>query len=245
MERRGNTEKMHPCQFCDQVFVSAQALGGHQNCHRHERELMKKAKEHQQQLSMLAPHMSRPLLPPTVPTYHYHPNFSNHQNLLGGVSRFHGPTYVPNRRVPNEYYSQPSAHQQQARPMKNFYFGMRNHSNNPFQTPVGNATLFPRHHAGFSSYYEGMPMQKKPRYEPQIYDFFAHDGEGMSTTKIVNQAETNPPSSIIEGENAKEAGRTMAGPSVALTMKHTDEKASDNKDGNDETCTELDLTFRL
>jgi C2H2-type zinc finger len=242
MERRGTTEKMHPCQFCDQVFVSAQALGGHQNCHRHERELMKKAKEHQRQLSMLAPHMPRPLLPPTVPTYS--PNFSNHQNLLGGVSDFHGPTYVPNRMVPKEYYFRPSSHQQQARPLNNYYFGMRNHSNNPFQTPVGSATLFPRSHAGFSSYYEGMPMQKKPRYEPISYDFFAHDGQSLSTTMIVNQAETNLSSSTIEGEKSKE-GSTIAGPSVPLTMKHAGDKASDNKDGNNETCTELDLTLRL
>ncbi|CAI8613671.1 unnamed protein product [Vicia faba] len=38
---KGN-RKAYPCNFCTQKFVSPQALGGHQNCHKLERRLQKK-----------------------------------------------------------------------------------------------------------------------------------------------------------------------------------------------------------
>lgn len=242
MEGGGSPTKTFPCRFCDQVFVTAQALGGHQNCHRHEREAMKKAREEQERLSVLAPPLMEPLLPQTVPTYIS--NIRNHHLPLGDVSRFHGPTFEPNRMVPKEYYFQPFAHQQQIHPVNNSYFDMKNYSNNSFETPIGRATLVPGHHVGFPSYYEGILGQEKPQREPQIYDFFANESRGTSmTTGVVNQLNTNLSTSPIVGDKAKE-GSTIVGPSTSLVMMDTGE-ATDNKDGNDKTGIELDLTLRL
>ncbi|KAF3335797.1 Zinc finger protein JAGGED [Carex littledalei] len=221
MEGGGSPAKTYPCKFCDQVFVTAQALGGHQNSHRHQREAMRKAREERERLFLLAPPPFEPLLPPNMPTHI--PNFRNDQNSLGDISQFHGPTRVPNRMVPKEYYFQPFAHQQHIRPNKNCYFGTRNHSNNPYATPAGSAFLLSGHHMDSPSYYEGVPRS---------YDFFAND-----TTGIANQLNTNQSSTPIEG--------VIVGPSTAVVMKETGEKSTDNNDRNDKTGIELDLTLRL
>lgn len=235
MEGGGSPAKTYPCKFCDQVFVTAQALGGHQNSHRHQREAMRKAREERERLFLLAPPPFEPLLPPNMPTHIA--NFRNDQNPLGeiqnplgDISRFHGPTDVPNRMVPKEYYFQPFAHQQHIRPNKNYYFGTRNHSNNSYATPAGSATLLSGHHMDFASYYERVPRS---------YDFFAND-----TTGITNQFDTNQSSTPIEGDEAKK-GNTIVGPSTGVVMKETGEKSTDNNDGNDMTSIEIDLTLRL
>lgn len=217
MEGGGNPAKTYPCKFCDQVFVTAQALGGHQNSHRHQREAIRKAREERERLFLLAPPPFEPLLPPNMPTHI--PNFRNDQNPLGDISRFHGPTHAPNCMVPKEYYFHPFAHQQHIRANKNYYFGTRNHSNNSYATMAGSA-----------SYYEGVPRS---------YDFFAND-----TTGITNQFDTNQSSTPIEGDETKK-GNTIVGPSTGVVMKETGEKSTDNNDGNDMTSIEIDLTLRL
>ncbi|KAF3319832.1 Zinc finger protein JAGGED [Carex littledalei] len=228
MEGGGRPAKSYPCKFCDQVFVTAQALGGHQNSHRHQREAMRKAREERERLFLLAPPPFEPLLPPNMPTHI--PNFRNDQNSLGDISRFHGPTHVPNRMVPKEYYVQPFAHQQHIHPNKNYYFGTRNHSNNPYATSAGSATLLSGHHMEFPSYYEGVPRS---------YNFFPTD-----TTGITNQLDTNQSSTPIEGGEGNK-GNTIVGPLTGVVMREIGEKSTDNNDGNDETSIEIDLTLRL
>ncbi|XP_038985572.1 zinc finger protein KNUCKLES-like [Phoenix dactylifera] len=45
VEMKGARRKLFMCQYCDKAFTSSQALGGHQNGHRNEREIAKKTKQ--------------------------------------------------------------------------------------------------------------------------------------------------------------------------------------------------------
>ncbi|XP_072969588.1 uncharacterized protein [Typha angustifolia] len=136
-------EKRFPCNYCDRMFTSSQALGGHQNGHRIERETTRKAQEEAHLLAMqMPPPFPSARCPSFRPMNHHILLQHGHQNHAQSLSR------LANRSIPRLPYCQPH------RSLNCAHDGMR-----------------PRHHARFASpypftipYARGMARDEDPRF---------------------------------------------------------------------------------
>lgn len=235
MEGSGENQERYPCNFCDKVFFSYQALGGHQNSHKEERDVavMRLREAHlsfptartyvpNAENMHVAPRMQPNLLLPTMRTHA--PNNINvkvphHPNYY-----FRRPTYLPARSmIPRESYFHPYASPNHSNYQNNNpYNGFRYPSTNPFQPT-----------SGYPTYRLPLVRQQINTYvEPRMYDFFAAENGGMMATN--SQVKINNLNPSIGGEERTKEN-TIVAPSNATSQEHIGEDVNE----------ELDLTLRL
>ncbi|WOK92766.1 hypothetical protein Cni_G01457 [Canna indica] len=99
-EKKTEGRRTFKCHYCDRMFTSSQALGGHQNGHRRERDAAKRA-EHEAELY----NMQTPLMPMfSSPSPFLHPNQSF---MHAARSHFQSSVYPPNHPVPRRSFYHP------------------------------------------------------------------------------------------------------------------------------------------
>lgn len=108
---QGMQSKVFNCNYCHRVFTTSQALGGHQNGHRRERELVKRAQRHAQLLANPMHHHSLRLTnSPYIDrrsSFLYGLESASHQLLTLPLPLMnHNPLYYQPYSLPYEYYGE-------------------------------------------------------------------------------------------------------------------------------------------
>ncbi|KAF3335798.1 Zinc finger protein JAGGED [Carex littledalei] len=247
MEGSGENVARYPCKFCDKVFFSYQAYGGHQNSHREEREtavvrqreanLPIQTVSQSQRLLLdptvrahvpnvgnmhTAPRM-QPLFLPTICTRA--PNNGNVQMPHHSNYYFRRPTYLPTCSIPRESIFHPYARRNHIYQNSNLYNGFGYPSTNPLLTTF----RYPTHRLPLTQ------QQVITYAEPRMYDFFVAENNNMTATSSQANIHVSNPSIGVEERSEQ---NLVAGPSNASTEKYIgDDKCGANN--------ELDLTLRL
>ncbi|RWV93997.1 hypothetical protein GW17_00043505 [Ensete ventricosum] len=92
-EKKVEEERTFKCQYCDRTFTSSQALGGHQNGHRRERDAKTRA-EHEAEIYGMQP--AAPL-----PVFSSHPFLhANHSFMHPARNHFRPSPYPPYHHIP-------------------------------------------------------------------------------------------------------------------------------------------------
>ncbi|KAJ8485505.1 hypothetical protein OPV22_017990 [Ensete ventricosum] len=92
-EKKVEEERTFKCQYCDRTFTSSQALGGHQNGHRRERDAKTRA-EHEAEIYGMQP--AAPL-----PVFSSHPFLhANHSFMHPARNHFRPSAYPPYHHIP-------------------------------------------------------------------------------------------------------------------------------------------------
>lgn len=245
MEDGGSTARKYPCNFCDRVFITAQALGGHQNSHRRERDSIKMYNEETQFQPIQATSTISPFSHSTAQT--------NNRKIRDVPMPYdynrHYPRqiYVPNRTIPKEFYyhpyaNQPNTHQNGLVPWKNICFGTRYPLNSMAGHPTSHADnrSMSRYPLIFSRG-ESSQGHQSLRLQPQNYDFFPQTNGG----EIRNDYQLNMNASISIAGNKKV--RNNEGSSIAVMLNQVGEQKNNNAEANcdDADVGELDLTLCL
>ncbi|KAF3319833.1 Zinc finger protein 6 [Carex littledalei] len=176
MEDGGSTARKYPCNFCDRVFITAQALGGHQNSHRRERDSIKMSNEETQFQPIQAT--------PTISPFSHSTAQTNNCKIRDVPMPYdynrHHPRkiYVPNHTIPKEFYyhpyaNRPNTNQNGLVPWKNLCFGSRYPLNSMAGHPTdyANTRSMSRYPFIFSRGESSQGYQSL-RLLPQNYDFF-------------------------------------------------------------------------
>lgn len=257
MEGSGENVARYPCKFCDKVFFSYQAYGGHQNSHREEREtaVVRQREPNfpiqtvsQSQRLLLDPTVRahivpnvgnmhteprmQPLFLPTIRTRA--PNNGNVQMPHHSNCYFRRPTYLTTRLIPRESIFHPYARRSHIYQNTNLHNGFGYPSTNPLLPTF----RYPTHRLPLAQ------QQVNAYAEPRVHDFFAAENDNMTSSQSNIHAsnrsigvEERSEQNTIAGPSNASTEKHIAGPSNASTKKHGDDKCGANN--------ELDLTLRL
>lgn len=175
MEGGSNTKK-YPCNFCDRVFITAQALGGHRNSHRRERDFVKLSRvEDQDQLIQMTPTLL-PFSYSTIQTNN--PKIREVLMPYENNCRYPRQIFVHNRMISKELYYHPYAHQRNAHqndlvPWKKLYSGSRYPPNSN-----GNFRSMSRY-PFVSSQGESSQGHQNLKHQPQNYGLLLQNNGGV------------------------------------------------------------------
>ncbi|RZS01601.1 hypothetical protein BHM03_00031481 [Ensete ventricosum] len=235
-ENKEEEKRTFKCQYCDRMFTSSQALGGHQNGHRRERDAAKRAEHEAEFYGMQVPPV--PMLPST-PYMHPHHSYM-HPARAQYVPPLHpmpyrpiprpSPGYQPHHLLHHHHHHHHQQQQQQQHPYSFHNYGDATMRMDPRYTS--------RHPFLASPYGDHLSREEEQwriaqwqrSYHPR------HGGVLRQTRPEMAQARMERPSTSTR----------MEGPSsstnFSLAFKQDRVGAPDAKNAGDE---EIDLTLRL
>ncbi|RWW36327.1 hypothetical protein BHE74_00058660 [Ensete ventricosum] len=235
-ENKEEEKRTFKCQYCDRMFTSSQALGGHQNGHRRERDAAKRAEHEAEFYGMQVPPV--PMLPST-PYMHPHHSYM-HPARAQYVPPLHpmpyrpiprpSPGYQPHHLLHHHHHHHHQQQQQQQHPYSFHNYGDATMRMDPRYTS--------RHPFLASPYGDHLSREEEQwRIAQWQRSYHArHGGVLRQTRPEMAQARMERPSTSTR----------MEGPSsstnFSLAFKQDRVGAPDAKNAGDE---EIDLTLRL
>ncbi|CAL9084748.1 unnamed protein product, partial [Musa textilis] len=231
-ENKEEEKRTFKCQYCDRMFTSSQALGGHQNGHRRERDAAKRAEHEAEFYGMQVPPV--PMLPSAT---YMHPHHSYiHAARAQYVPPLHPTPYRPMPRPSAGY--QPHLH----------------HHHHPYSFHnYGDATMrmdprYTSRQSFLASPYSDHLSREEEQWRIAQWQRSYHPRHGSvlrATRPEMAQARMERPSTSTRMDGPSTSTR-MDGPSnstnLSLAFKQDRVGASDAKNAGDE---EIDLTLRL
>lgn len=249
-DNTGEGRKKFCCKYCDKTFSSAQALGGHQNCHLKEREAIRRAQLEAELFAIQSKLQSSK----NVSTPFSHP-----QNPYSSYSpmQISAPAPAPataSLRPPSNFFSSPIPHKYRYQPYTvpnySFYHPIaQSHRLDP-RPPIGppSSSSGHGHMSGDEMNYRLMGLQGKnsPNNKSCLHQDIKYEGAGLVYPLVFrnkNNSFRNGGASSFKNIIPTN-GNDGQSPS-AMASTSSGHNGDSGKDGESDRDGDIDLTLRL